>query len=106
MDDFGTGYSSLSYLKPFPLHELKIDRSFLKDIPSDSEDQALVAMMSYVAHEFELKVVAEGGERQEQREILVGLDCEEYQAYFFSRPISVSDLAPIRADLSAGAHAK
>jgi EAL domain-containing protein (putative c-di-GMP-specific phosphodiesterase class I) len=106
MDDFGTGYSSLSYLKRFPLHELKIDRSFLNDIPSDSECQALVATMIYLAHEFELKVVAEGVEKQEQLEILVGLDCEKYQRYFFSRPISVSDLAPMLSGLSVGANAK
>jgi EAL domain-containing protein (putative c-di-GMP-specific phosphodiesterase class I) len=106
MDDFGTGYSSLSYLKRFPLHELKIDRSFLNDIASDSEGQALVATMIYLAHEFELKVVAEGVEKQEQLEILVGLDCEKYQRYFFSRPISVSDLAPMLSGLSVGANAK
>jgi EAL domain-containing protein (putative c-di-GMP-specific phosphodiesterase class I) len=106
MDDFGTGYSSLSYLKRFPLHELKIDRSFLKEMTSNSEDQALVATMIYLAHKFDLKVVAEGVEEKEQLEILLGLDCEEYQGYFFSRPISVSDLAPMLSGLSVGANAK
>ena len=99
MDDFGTGYSSLSYLKRFPLHELKIDRSFLMEMTNDSEDKALVAAMIYLAHEFGLKVVAEGVEKQEQLDILIELDCEEYQGYFFSRPITASDLAPMLADL-------
>jgi EAL domain-containing protein (putative c-di-GMP-specific phosphodiesterase class I) len=103
MDDFGTGYSSLSYLKRFPLHELKIDRSFLMDMTRDSDDQALVAAMIYLAHEFGLKVVAEGVEKQEQLEILLGLNCEEYQGYFFSRPVSALDLAPMLSELTAGA---
>ena len=81
MDDFGTGYSSFSYLKRFPLHELKIDRSFLMDMTRGSEDQTLVAAMIYLAHEFGLKVVAEGVEKQEQLDILASLDCEEYQGY-------------------------
>jgi len=102
MDDFGTGYSSLSYLKRFPLHELKIDRSFLMDMTRDSDDQALVAAMIYLAHEFGLKVVAEGVEKQEQLDILLGLDCEEYQGYFFSRPVSIEDLAPMLFERTAG----
>ena len=95
MDDFGTGYSSLSYLKRFPLHELKIDRSFLRDMTTDPEDRALVSAMIYLAHEFNLKVVAEGVEMQEQLDMLVDLACDEYQGYFFSRPVSASDLAPM-----------
>ena len=102
IDDFGTGYSSLSYLKRFPLHELKIDRSFLKDITTDWEDRALVSAMVYLAHEFNLKVVAEGVEKQEQLDILASLDCDEYQGYFFSRPVSALDLAPMLSELSAG----
>jgi len=102
MDDFGTGYSSLSYLKQFPIHELKIDRSFLMGISENSEDKALVAAMIFLAHEFNLKVVAEGVETQEQLELLLHLDCEEYQGYYFSRPITAQDLAPMLADLSHG----
>ncbi len=105
VDDFGTGYSSLSYLKRFPLHELKIDRSFLKDIVSDSEDQTLVAAMIYLPHEFDLKVVAEGVETQEQLQMLLCMDCEEYQGYFFSRPVSALDLAPMLSNLSVGVKA-
>ena len=95
IDDFGTGYSSLSYLKRFPLHELKIDRSFLKDMTNNPEDHALVSAMIYLAHEFNLKVVAEGVEKQEQLTMLASLNCDEYQGYFFSRPVSAQDLAPL-----------
>ena len=102
IDDFGTGYSSLSYLKRFPLHELKIDRSFLKDITTDWEDRALVSAMIYLAHEFNLKVVAEGIEKQEQLDILASLGCDEYQGYFFSRPVSALDLTPILFELNTG----
>ncbi len=99
IDDFGTGYSSLSYLKRFPLHELKIDRSFLQDMTTDSEDRALVSAMIYLAHEFNLNVVAEGVENQEQLDMLVSLACDQYQGYFFSRPICEQDLAPMLSGL-------
>jgi len=102
MDDFGTGYSSLSYLKRLPLHELKIDRSFLVDVTSNREDQALVSAVVYLAHEFGLRVVAEGVEEKEQLDFLASLSCDQYQGYFFSRPVSVKDLAPMLSDLSAG----
>ena len=102
LDDFGTGYSSLSYLKRFPLHELKIDRSFIKDLTSDLGDQALVSSVIYLAHEFGLHVVAEGVEDEAQLEILTRLGCDAYQGYFFSRPVGVQDLAPMFSELSAG----
>lgn len=99
MDDFGTGYSSLSYLKRFPIHELKIDRSFLADIMSNPEDKALVAAMIYLAHEFGLKIVAEGVEEKEQLDLLTTLNCDQYQGYFFSRPVKAEDLAPMLSSL-------
>ncbi|GJL59176.1 MAG: hypothetical protein NPIRA03_20330 [Nitrospirales bacterium] len=95
MDDFGTGYSSLSYLKRFPIHELKIDRSFLTDITHNPEDRALVSAVIYLAHEFSLTVVAEGVENQEQLDLLNSLNCDHYQGYFFSRPIKVEALATL-----------
>lgn len=101
MDDFGTGYSSLSYLKRFPLHELKIDRSFLADITNNAGDKALVSAVIYLAHEFGLQVVAEGVEVQEQLDLLVTLKCDQYQGYFFSRPVSAADLAPVLAERCA-----
>ena len=100
IDDFGTGYSSLSYLKRFPLHELKIDRSFLKDMTTDYEDRALVSAMIYLAHEFNLKVIAEGVENQDQLEMLVDLGCDQYQGFFFSRPICEQDLTPMVSELT------
>jgi diguanylate cyclase (GGDEF)-like protein len=102
IDDFGTGHSSLSHLKRFPLHELKIDRSFLNDMTDDPEGRALISAIIYLAHEFKLKVVAEGVEEQRQLDILASLDCDEYQGYFFSRPVSAQDLVPMLSELSAG----
>lgn len=95
MDDFGTGYSSLSYLKRFPIHELKIDRSFLTDITHNPEARALVSAMIYLGHEFSLTVVAEGVENQEQLDLLTTLNCDQYQGYFFSRPVRVEALAAL-----------
>ncbi len=102
MDDFGMGYSSLSYLKRFPLHELKIDRSFIMGVTSNRKDRALVSAMIYLAHELGLRVVAEGVEGKVQLDILTSLDCDDYQGYFFSRPVGVGELAPMLAGPSAG----
>jgi len=102
MDDFGTGYSSLSYLKRFPLHELKIDRSFLKDMINDPGDRALISAIIHLAHEFNLKVVAEGVEEQGQLDILANLGCDTYQGYFFSRPVRARELTPMFSNLSVG----
>lgn len=86
IDDFGTGYSSLSYLKRLPLHELKIDKSFVQDIPHDAEDVALVETILSMAHHLGLEVVAEGVETEGQFKFLVEHHCEHYQGYLFSRP--------------------
>ena len=75
------------------------------EMTRDSDDQALVAAMIYLAHEFDLKVVAEGVETQEQLQMLLCMDCEEYQGYFFSRPVSALDLAPMLSNLSVGVKA-
>ena len=99
MDDFGTGYSSLSYLKRLPLDELKIDRSFITDLPNKSEDQALVSAMIYLAHEFKLKVVAEGVETQAQLDLLAKMGCDEYQGYLFSQPVNAVDVTPMLVGL-------
>jgi diguanylate cyclase (GGDEF)-like protein len=102
LDDFGRGYSSLTYLKRLPLHELKLDRSFIKDLSSNVEDQALVTTVMYLAHEFGLQVVAEGVEEEAQLAMLTRLGCDDYQGNFFSRPVGVEDLAPLLSALRGG----
>ena len=86
IDDFGTGYSSLSYLKRLPLNELKIDKSFVQDIPQDSNDAALVETILSMAHHLGFEVVAEGVETDEQFVFLVDRQCEYFQGYLFHRP--------------------
>jgi len=91
IDDFGTGYSSLSYLKHFPVDILKIDRAFISDIVDDHHDQVLVRTISEIAHRFDLVVVAEGVETQEQLEQLKKYNCDEIQGYIFSKPVLSSE---------------
>lgn len=92
IDDFGTGYSSLSYLKRFPIHTLKIDRSFVRDIVTDKNDRTIVAAIIAMAHSLEIEVIAEGIETEEQLDLLVAQKCDHYQGYYFSKPVPVSDI--------------
>ncbi|NOV28862.1 EAL domain-containing protein [Methylomonas sp. ZR1] len=92
MDDFGTGYSSLSYLKRFPFDNLKIDKAFINDIPLGEGDVTLVLTIIAMAHNFKLKVVAEGVETQAQMDFLARNGCDEIQGYFFSRPLPASEV--------------
>jgi diguanylate cyclase (GGDEF)-like protein len=87
IDDFGTGYSSLNHLKRFPINNVKIDRSFVRDITTDSDDAAIVGAIVSMAHNMELKVIAEGVETEEQLEFLRKLHCDEIQGFLFSPPV-------------------
>jgi diguanylate cyclase (GGDEF)-like protein len=87
IDDFGTGYSSLSYLRRLPARQLKIDRSFVHDLETSRDAQAIVEAVVRLAHALGLKVVAEGVETPGQAEILTQLQCDELQGYLFARPM-------------------
>ena len=91
VDDFGTGYSSLSYLKSFPLNSLKIDRSFIKDLPHDEDDVAIVNAILALAQTLNLSTVAEGVETLQQKEFLENSTCSSIQGYWFSRPMPVDE---------------
>jgi EAL domain-containing protein (putative c-di-GMP-specific phosphodiesterase class I) len=92
VDDFGTGYSSLSYLKRFPVDVLKIDRSFVNDLPHDNDSVSLVKTIIGMAHSLNLGLVAEGVETEEQMAFLTEQGCNLLQGYYFAKPMSVKRL--------------
>lgn len=91
IDDFGTGYSSLSYLKIFPIDVLKIDRSFIRDITFDRDDDTIVKTIIAMGHNLGLKIIAEGVEEQEQLDIIKEYGCEWFQGYYCSKPVPAAD---------------
>lgn len=91
LDDFGTGYSSMSYIKRLPLHQLKIDRSFVSDLPDDSDGAAIATMIHQLAHTLGMSVVAEGVETEAQRDYLMSLGCQYFQGYLFGKPGALPD---------------
>jgi diguanylate cyclase (GGDEF)-like protein len=92
MDDFGTGHSSLSYLKRFPIDFVKIDQSFVRDLTVDPSDAAIASSIIAMAHNLNLKVIAEGVETAEQLAFLKDRRCDEMQGYLFSRPLPSEEL--------------
>jgi EAL domain-containing protein (putative c-di-GMP-specific phosphodiesterase class I) len=92
IDDFGMGYSSFSYLKKFPITKLKIDQSFIKDLPHDDEDIAISKAIIVLANSLNINVIAEGVETKEQKEFLLQNNCKNIQGYFYSKPITASEL--------------
>jgi diguanylate cyclase (GGDEF)-like protein/PAS domain S-box-containing protein len=105
IDDFGTGYSSLVSLKRFPFDCIKIDRSFIKDIPQDPDDVAITQAIIAMAHSLRLKVIAEGVETQEQLDFLTEHGCHEFQGYFFRKPQPAEDFSKLLRDNVAAAAA-
>ena len=92
IDDFGTGYSSLAYLKNLPVHELKIDRSFVAALTTSERDRVIVDSTVALGRRLGLDVVAEGVEDQATRDALIGLGCELAQGFLFSRPVPADAL--------------
>jgi diguanylate cyclase (GGDEF)-like protein/PAS domain S-box-containing protein len=89
LDDFGTGYSSLQYLKKLPIYQLKIDKSFIDNIVTDSNDSSIVSTIIVMAHSLGLSVIAEGVETQAQQQLLLTKGCTHYQGYLYSKPVPV-----------------
>lgn len=98
IDDFGTGYSSLAYLKKFPIHRLKIDRSFISGLPSDESDLAIVSAIIQMGRALKLTIIAEGVETIAQRQVLQGLRCEQYQGFLYSAAVPSGDLDSVIDD--------
>lgn len=92
IDDFGTGYSSLSYIKKLPIDKLKIDRSFIKDLPSNKNSIAIVRTIITLAKNLNLEIIAEGAETEAQVNFLVNEGCENIQGYYYSKPITAKEL--------------
>jgi len=92
IDDFGTGYSSLSYLKKLPINKLKIDKSFVDNLPEDEDDATITRTIIALAKSLNLEIIAEGVEREEQKEFIVSNGCDKIQGYFYSKPLPADEM--------------
>ncbi len=101
LDDFGTGYSSLSYLKKFALDALKIDRSFVMDIPNDNDDMAITRAVVEMGRSLGLDVIAEGVENEEQLCFLKSIGCQSMQGFYFSKPVPADEIERMLEDSKA-----
>jgi diguanylate cyclase (GGDEF)-like protein/PAS domain S-box-containing protein len=102
VDDFGTGYSSLSYLKKMPIHKLKIDQSFVRELPHDEEDAVLSKTIISLAESMGLEVIAEGVEKEAQKAFLLRHGCHQIQGYLYSRPVDAEAIRALLRDGSSG----
>jgi len=106
IDDFGTGYSSLGYLKRFALDKLKIDRSFIDELPHDAEDAHLTRAIIGIGHNLDMLVIAEGVETEAQERFLTELGCDQAQGYLYAKPLSADDFRQMQIDLKYQATSK
>lgn len=98
IDDFGTGFSSLSYLQQFPIDNLKIDRSFIHDIPFNQNNISIINAIIALAHSLNMKTIAEGVETKEQQKLLKEMDCDQVQGYVITEPLTSDDLVKFTLD--------
>lgn len=98
IDDFGTGYSSLNYLRRFPIDTVKIDRSFVMDLPQNTDDLAITRAVIAMAHQLKMSVVAEGVENREQLKFLAEENCEYAQGFYFSKPVPMDEIIKLIRD--------
>jgi diguanylate cyclase (GGDEF)-like protein/PAS domain S-box-containing protein len=100
LDDFGTGYSSLSYLKRLPFNTLKIDQSFVRELPANQEDAAMVCAILAMAKSLKMRTIAEGVETPEQLEFLRAQQCDEYQGYYFAKPLPIEEFDALLREIN------